>query len=75
MMYILTQEELDDLQQKNRKITEDAQKVLQDLCTRFADSVTLESSKPWGCIHTKKGGYCDLCPVRDVCPSKKRWSK
>jgi hypothetical protein len=52
MMYILTQEEFDSLQEKKRKITEDAQKVLQELCTRVADSEILTESwvkgQPWG---------------------------
>jgi hypothetical protein len=52
MMYILTQEEFDTLLEKNRKIAEDAQKILQDLCTRVADSEILTSGwrkgYPWG---------------------------
>ena len=80
MMYILTQEEFDALQEKNRKITEDAQKVLQELCTRVADSEILTSGwkkgQPWGCILTHSDWYCDDCPVRKVCPKKyKRISK
>jgi hypothetical protein len=80
MMYILTQEEFDALQEKNRKITEDAQKVLQELCTRVADSEILKSGwkkgHPWGCILTHSDWYCDRCPVQDVCPYEwKEWSK
>ena len=81
MMYILTQEEFDALQEKNRKITEDAQKVLQDLCTRVADSEPVKegigAGRPWGCILTSKDvWYCDDCPVQKVCPKQwKRWSK
>lgn len=82
MKYILTQEELNDLQQKATHITEDAQKILQDLCTRLADLEPVKegwyAGKPWGCIHTKKDyeWYCDCCPVQDVCPEPyKNWSK
>jgi hypothetical protein len=81
MMYILTQEEFDALQEKNRKITEEAQKVLQDLCTRVANSEPVKkgwyAGKPWGCIlSTDDEWYCDDCPVRKVCPHRyKRLSK
>jgi hypothetical protein len=82
MMYILTQEEFDALQEKNHKISEDARKVLQDLCTRVANSEPVKEGwyegKVWGCILTKTNdfGYCDRCPVQDVCPYEwKEWSK
>jgi hypothetical protein len=81
MMYILTQEEFDALQEKKRKITEDARNVLQDLCTRVANSEPVKegwyAGKPWGCILTEKGEwYCDDCPVQDVCPKDfKEWSQ
>lgn len=79
MMYILTQEEFDALQEKNRKITEDAEKIIQDLCTRVANSEPYKkgSSAPWGCVLTvDHEWYCDHCPVQDVCPKEwKRWSK
>lgn len=81
MMYILTEEEFKALQKKSRKITEDAQKTLQELCTRIADSEILTEGwmegKPWGCIHSKKyEWYCDNCPVQKQCPEEyKYWSK
>jgi len=81
MMYILTQEEFDALQEKNRRITEDAQKILQELCTRVAESEILTEGgtkgNPWGCILTAEHEwYCDRCPVQDVCPYEyKEWSK
>lgn len=81
MMYVLTQEEFDALQEKNRKITEDVQKVLQDLCTRVANSELVKegwyAGKPWGCVLTvEHEWYCDDCPVQDVCPYDwKEWSK
>lgn len=81
MMYVLTQEEFDALQEKKRKITEDSRKVLQDLCTRVANSELVKegwyAGKPWGCVLTvEHEWYCDDCPVQDVCPKEwKRWSK
>lgn len=81
MMYLLTQEEFDALQEKNRKITEDAQKVLQDFCTRVANNEPVKegwySDAPWGCVLTvEHEWYCDDCPVQDVCPlENKPWSK
>jgi hypothetical protein len=84
MMYILTQEEFEAFQLKKRNADLEATKVLQDLCTRVADSEILTEGsmrgKPWGCILTHKNkhwcGYCDKCPVRDVCPYDwKEWSK
>lgn len=81
MMYILTQEEFDELQKKKEQITKDAQKVLQELCTRVADSEILTKGwmkgSPWGCIHSSDGEwYCDDCPVQDFCPEQyKQWSQ
>lgn len=81
MMYILTQEEFDALQEKKLKISEDAQKVLQDLCTRVANNEPVKEGwmkdKPWGCVLTVEyEWYCDDCPVQDVCPLDwKYWSK
>lgn len=81
MMYVLTQEEFDALQEKKRKITEDSRKVLQDLCTRVANSELVKegwyAGKPWGCVLTvEHEWYCDDCPVQDVCPKEwKQWSK
>ena len=81
MMYILTQEEFDALQEKSKKITEDAQKILQELCTRVVNSEPVKegsyAGKPWGCVlTTDEEWYCDNCPVQDVCPLEwKAWSK
>jgi len=81
MMYILTQEEFDLLQEKNRKLTKDAQKILQDLCIRVANNEPVKEGwykgKPWGCILTEEGEwYCDDCPVQDICPHDyKEWSQ
>jgi hypothetical protein len=80
MMYILTQEELDTLNNKNELAAITARQVLQDLCTRVANLEPVKSGwyegKPWGCIHTVDyEWYCDDCPVQAVCPSRKSWSK
>jgi hypothetical protein len=77
MMYILTQEEFDDLQVKKREADAEKTKILQDLCTRVADNEILtkgwKKGHPWGCILTHADWYCDDCPVRKVCP--KEWKK
>ena len=81
MMYVLSQEEFDELQLKKKQITDDAQKILQDLCTRVADSEILTAGnnrgQPWGCIKSlHHEWYCDGCPVQDVCPNPdKEWSQ
>lgn len=80
MMYILTQEEFDALQEKTRKITEDARKTLQELYTRVANYEVLTEGwargEPWGCVLTKTNEYCDECPVEKVCPCEyKEWSQ
>lgn len=81
MMYILTQEEYDALEVKKRQANSEATKILQDLCTRVANSEPVKegwyAGKPWGCILTKEEEwYCDDCPVQEVCPKNwKRYSK
>jgi hypothetical protein len=80
-MYILTQEEYDALEVKKRQANSEATKILQDLCTRVANSEPVKegwyAGKPWGCILTKEEEwYCDDCPVQEVCPKNwKRYSK
>jgi hypothetical protein len=86
MQYILSQEEFDNFQAKKQEITKTAQKKLQDLCTKIADTMPIkrgwpgdppEYFEPWGCILTKKyEWYCDSCPVTEICPHPyKHWSK
>ena len=54
MMYILTQEEYDALEVKKRQANSEATKILQDLCTRVANSEPVKegwyAGKPWGCL-------------------------
>ena len=85
MMYILTQQEFDDLQEKNDKDAKAAQEVLQDLCTRLANTELVTEGwwkgKAWGCIRSidkddPEEWYCDDCPVQKQCPYiYKQWSK
>jgi endonuclease III len=85
MMYILTQEEFDVLQEKKHKIVEDAQKILQHVCTKAANEWPIKywgraEASPWGCYLTMEANgtewYCDECPVQDICPYEyKDWSK
>jgi hypothetical protein len=81
-MYILTEEEYDEMNLAIINAAKESEKILQDLCTRVANSEPVKEGwyggKVWGCILTKTNafGYCDYCPVRDVCPYPyKSWSK
>lgn len=42
-----------------------------------ADWIAGLNGKPWGCIYVKEhdSGYCDKCPVQNVCPLPKDYSK
>jgi hypothetical protein len=81
MMYILTQSEMDELNQRNIKAAADLHNTLQDLCTRIANTELVKTGwyegKPWGCVLTvEHEWYCDDCPVQTVCPLEwKHWSK
>lgn len=85
MMYVLTQEEFDELKTVQKKAKHKNTKELQKLCTKIADEMPVvwgwggPDPKPWGCVITKqeiaeKQGYqdewyCDNCPVQTICPS------
>lgn len=88
MQYILTEEEYKDLKVKaGRAARLPNEKTWQELCTRIADTMPVlwgwstycgevEEPKPWGCIHSKATEwYCDSCPVQELCPSVKCYSK
>lgn len=83
MQFLLTAEEYDKLVNDNVQREHEREKVIQKLCTEVANHKPIkwgwgrpDEPRPWGCIHTKKGEwYCDSCPVQDVCPSPKEWSK
>lgn len=88
MMYLLTEEEYQDLLQKKHEHIKLARTKLQNLCIKIADEMPVlwgwgdnpDIPKPWGCILTKETPsyewYCDNCPVADICPNpNKHWSK
>ena len=53
MMYILTQEEFDALQEKKHKITEDAQRTLQHICTKAANEQEIREETNFGSGHLR----------------------
>lgn len=84
MQYLLDQNEMSMLQKRamhgdRSPSTEDLQK----LCSLAADHAPCDrdwdqnDKSPWGCILTKGDtGYCDDCPVINLCPHpNKQWSK
>lgn len=87
MQYLLTEIEYQKL--KEARLAEEImeQSKLQEFCTLAAKHIPVEKPwhhdesqrlSPWGCILDKdvNTGYCDGCPVSEICPSKmKRWSK
>ena len=86
MQYLLTQEEYDALRARQQHEIELSTKKLQTLCTKIADTMPVkwgwskdEEAKPWGCVLTaaknNEEWYCDSCPVQDICPADKEWSK
>jgi hypothetical protein len=85
MQFVLTEEEYNSLKGSVDTGHAALSKTLQDLCTQVADLKPIEveswqgwGHQPWGCVHSADIGeewYCDHCPVQDVCPSLKHWSK
>ena len=86
MQYVLTQEEYDELRAKQTLDLGMQKDRLQTLCTLIADTMPVkwgwskdEEPKPWGCVLTAAKyhdeWYCDSCPVQDICPADKEWSK
>lgn len=74
MQFLLTEKEYSDLLRRAEKGDKLPNKEdLQELCTKAANSIILESGwmkgKTWGCILTEEGEwYCDDCPAGKVCP-------
>ena len=84
MQYLLTEEELQDLQRKAEAFSDLGFTLneLQTFCSKVADQMPIHRSfdpdekEPWGCILTTGNQYCDACPARIICPNKnKQWSK
>lgn len=91
MQYILTQEEYDKLRSLKKQALELHETKLQVLCTKIANEMPVTRSwsktdtSPWGCIiheddsdpeHYDNFGYCDQCPVQEICPYEfKRYSQ
>lgn len=71
----------------NYKAPKDHLAALGEACKRIACTMILETGNPrsvggnpipYGCIHVNRRdsyGYCDKCPVRDICPLSKDFSK
>ena len=84
MQYILTQEEIDKIHYDHEAVITELNSTIQELCIEVACNSPVNevdrdrynrqgSLKPWGCILVDRNvGYCDLCPVRKVCPNKKK---
>ena len=81
MQYILSEAEYKALKEKEKEIERRYRDILLGLCVTVSNNMPVkfwdnEETKIWGCIKTNEHhGYCDECPVNDVCPADKRWSK
>lgn len=78
MQYILSEDEYQEFKNKSSLIKLN-ESELQELCTKIAQNMPVESFlgyKAWGCVIAKDIDYCDYCPVKKICPYKrKRFSK
>jgi len=86
MMYILTEQEYNDLVKAKEEAQLKNTAKLQQLCTKIANEMPVQIGwgpkvpEPWGCVITaEKNGdewYCDKCPVKMICPyDGKCWSQ
>lgn len=85
MQYILTESEYAELKLERDARERSMEVRLQEICTLAAQHIPVpcdwsqdKQPRPWGCILAKprSSGYCDDCPVSDVCPNpRKEWSK
>lgn len=90
MQYILSEQEYIQLKSEPDVVRHKSGVIIQQLCTQVANHMPVPrpwagkdaEPKPWGCILTPKEltrsnpGYCDDCPVTEICPhGAKRWSK
>ena len=91
MQYILTEDEYEELKSQQKEFNLAKTKRLQKLCTKICDTMPvqprwkkdpftgkLEPPEPWGCILSVKDDnewFCDECPVQEICPGDKNYSK
>ena len=82
MQYLLTQEELDELEKHKLEFTKKFERQLGKLCKLAADHVPVNAGwrdtepSPWGCIYSEEDEwYCDDCPAKEVCPLDQHWSQ
>lgn len=84
MQHLLTEDEYISLKNEGKRARESVADDLQKLCTLAADHAPMAKAygwkegdplTVWGCMYTTNN-YCDMCPVREMCPSKdKHFSK
>ena len=86
MQYILSEEELNKLNNQIDNAKSENTMLIQALCIKVCNHMPIKfwgnkKAKVWGCIITATDehptpGFCDECPVQDVCPyPNKKWSK
>ena len=87
MEYLLSEKEYQELKAIQERELAINKKELQDLCIKIACAMpviipwssTPRMPKVWGCIiegSLLSAGYCDLCPVKKICPYEyKEFSK
>ena len=86
MQYILSEAEYQELKRDQATRLRVKQEKLQSICTLAAQHIPVahdwshdKTPRPWGCIlgpDEQNPGYCDDCPVSDLCPHPgKEWSK
>ena len=91
MQYLLSAEEMAEIRAERAAIEQlpgggkDLKERLEAVCKHVATTMVptvpfndYTVGKPYGCIHVDRResfGYCDKCPVQDICPMPKSWSK
>lgn len=89
MQYLLNEEEMADIRRDREalRLLPGRQGLVAHLdglkaaCQQVATTMTPQwSDRPHGCIHVsdedgRRAWYCDKCPVREICPQPKEWSK
>lgn len=86
MQYLLTEAEYSALKQEQTAKLRTSTEKLQTICTLAAQHIPVarewaidKTPTPWGCIlgpRQQSPGYCDDCPVSEICPHQgKEWSQ